>query len=141
MEGSSMPRNSDNYDLVMQIAAAQRMELGKKLPAGVWVQGRSGRFFQSVVYEGLSSLCFNNGRLGHKLEQCPNVQQQLVDGGRQPQSLPSAPHAAVERGAHLLQVRICSKSRTKARGRDELLSMEFSPADSNSFADMQPQIQ
>ena len=30
-----------------------------------------GRFEQSVVYEGIHSLCFSCGRIGHRKEACP----------------------------------------------------------------------
>ncbi|XP_028549945.1 uncharacterized protein LOC114579457 [Dendrobium catenatum] len=47
-----------------------RIELDKKLPLGVWVEGLHGRFFQKVEYEKVSTLCFNCGKLGHLNKAC-----------------------------------------------------------------------
>ncbi|KAI0524571.1 hypothetical protein KFK09_003948 [Dendrobium nobile] len=55
-----------------------RVELDKKLPLGVWVEGREGRFFQKVEYEKISSLCFQCGKIGHVAEYCPELKNRNV---------------------------------------------------------------
>lgn len=44
-----------------------QIDTGKPLITSIKV----GRLVQHVMYEGLSSLCFCYGRVGHKLENCP----------------------------------------------------------------------
>lgn len=47
-----------------------RADFAKPLPAGVWINGLFGRFFQKVEYEGIASICFKCGCAGHKAESC-----------------------------------------------------------------------
>lgn len=47
------------------------INLAKKLPPGVWVNGKHGNFFQPVEYEGISLLCFKCGMVGHKVDGGP----------------------------------------------------------------------
>lgn len=42
-----------------------------KLPLGVWVQGRCGKFFQQVEYEEIPLLCFKCDLVKHKVDSCP----------------------------------------------------------------------
>lgn len=43
----------------------------KKLPLGVWVNGKHSKFFQSFEYEGILLLCFKCGMVGHEIDTCP----------------------------------------------------------------------
>ncbi|KAI0522455.1 hypothetical protein KFK09_004834 [Dendrobium nobile] len=47
-----------------------RINLDEKLPLGVWVEGKLGKFYQSIDYERLPTFCFNCGKLGHLKEEC-----------------------------------------------------------------------
>ncbi|XP_020704048.1 uncharacterized protein LOC110115216 [Dendrobium catenatum] len=42
-----------------------RIEIDQSLPLGVWVESISGRFFQKVEYEKISSFYFQCGMIGH----------------------------------------------------------------------------
>ncbi|XP_020701446.1 uncharacterized protein LOC110113283 [Dendrobium catenatum] len=46
------------------------LNLDKKVPNSVWIEGMHGRSFQKVVYEKISSLCYHCGKLGHLKNQC-----------------------------------------------------------------------
>ncbi|XP_028554372.1 uncharacterized protein LOC114580578 [Dendrobium catenatum] len=48
-----------------------KIDLEKKLPNGVWVEGSAGRFFQRVEYEKVDLLCCHCGRVGHNKMECP----------------------------------------------------------------------
>ncbi|XP_020687221.1 uncharacterized protein LOC110103014 [Dendrobium catenatum] len=48
-----------------------KIDLEKKLPNGVWIDGLAGRFFQRVEYEKLNLLCYHCGRARHELNACP----------------------------------------------------------------------
>ncbi|KAI0492176.1 hypothetical protein KFK09_026442 [Dendrobium nobile] len=48
-----------------------KIDLEKKLPNGVWIDGLAGRFFQWVEYEKINLLCYQCGRAGHELKTCP----------------------------------------------------------------------
>ncbi|KAI0488519.1 hypothetical protein KFK09_028353 [Dendrobium nobile] len=47
-----------------------RIELEKKLPTGVWIEGIHERTYQRVEYEKLTSLCYQCGRVGHSKSVC-----------------------------------------------------------------------
>ncbi|KAK8955715.1 hypothetical protein KSP40_PGU004031 [Platanthera guangdongensis] len=38
--------------------------------AGIWVVGPFGNFYQKVEYEGVASICFHCGCMGHKIDKC-----------------------------------------------------------------------
>ncbi|XP_020703793.1 uncharacterized protein LOC110115032 [Dendrobium catenatum] len=48
-----------------------RIDLEKKLPNGVWVEGSAGRFFQRVEYEKIDLLFYQCGKVGHDDKICP----------------------------------------------------------------------
>ncbi|XP_028553176.1 uncharacterized protein LOC110103722 [Dendrobium catenatum] len=48
-----------------------KIDLEKKLPNGVWIDGLAGRFFQRVEYEKINLLCYHCGHAGHELKTCP----------------------------------------------------------------------
>ncbi|KAI0531042.1 hypothetical protein KFK09_000591 [Dendrobium nobile] len=47
-----------------------RVKIDQCLPLGVWVESISGRFFQKVEYEKISSFCFHCGMIGHMKSEC-----------------------------------------------------------------------
>ncbi|KAI0530940.1 hypothetical protein KFK09_000488 [Dendrobium nobile] len=47
-----------------------RIELEKKLPTGVWIEGIHGRTYQCVEYKKLTSLYYQCGRVGHSKSVC-----------------------------------------------------------------------
>ncbi|XP_020696269.1 uncharacterized protein LOC110109514 [Dendrobium catenatum] len=47
-----------------------RIKIDQCLPLGVWVESISGRFFQKVEYEKISSFCFQCGMIGHVKGEC-----------------------------------------------------------------------
>ncbi|XP_028555488.1 uncharacterized protein LOC114580865 [Dendrobium catenatum] len=47
-----------------------RIDLEKKVPNGVWVEGSAGRFFQRVEYEKIDLLCYQCGKVGHDNKIC-----------------------------------------------------------------------
>lgn len=47
------------------------INLAKKFPPEIWVNGKHGRFFQKFEYKGISLLCFQCGKIGHKIDRCP----------------------------------------------------------------------
>ncbi|PKU80352.1 hypothetical protein MA16_Dca005883 [Dendrobium catenatum] len=49
-----------------------KIDLEKKLPNGVWIDGTTGRFFQRVEYEKIHSLCYQCGCVGHDVKECPH---------------------------------------------------------------------
>ncbi|KAI0492218.1 hypothetical protein KFK09_026487 [Dendrobium nobile] len=48
-----------------------RIDLERKLPKGVWIEGLHWRSFQKVEYEKLTSLCYQCGRVGRNKVICP----------------------------------------------------------------------
>ncbi|KAI0524679.1 hypothetical protein KFK09_004061 [Dendrobium nobile] len=48
-----------------------RIDMEKKLPLGVWIEGIHGRTYQKVEYEKLTSLCYQCGKVGHNSGVCP----------------------------------------------------------------------
>ncbi|KAK8951230.1 Cold shock protein 1 [Platanthera zijinensis] len=48
-----------------------KADLSKPLPPGVWVHSKYQSFFQPTEYEGLSSLCYHCGCVGHSMKTCP----------------------------------------------------------------------
>ncbi|KAI0488501.1 hypothetical protein KFK09_028335 [Dendrobium nobile] len=49
-----------------------KIDLEKKLPNGVWVEGSAGRFFQRVEYEKDDLLFYQCGKVGHESKICPD---------------------------------------------------------------------
>ncbi|XP_020696614.1 uncharacterized protein LOC110109762 [Dendrobium catenatum] len=49
------------------------IDLEKKLPRGVRIEGIHGRTFQRVEYEKLNSLCYRCGKVGHSKDVCPDA--------------------------------------------------------------------
>ncbi|KAI0492143.1 hypothetical protein KFK09_026409 [Dendrobium nobile] len=49
-----------------------KIDLEKKLPNGVWVEGSAGRFFQRVEYEKVDLLCYQCGKVGHESKISPD---------------------------------------------------------------------
>ncbi|XP_028549414.1 uncharacterized protein LOC110100125 [Dendrobium catenatum] len=47
-----------------------RVPLNEKLPLGVWVEGLYGKFFQKIIYEGISKLCYECAFIGHTITAC-----------------------------------------------------------------------
>ncbi|XP_020684617.1 uncharacterized protein LOC110101167 [Dendrobium catenatum] len=47
-----------------------RVKLDEKLPLGVWIEGKLGKFYQNIVYERLPTFCFKCCKLGHLKEDC-----------------------------------------------------------------------
>ncbi|KAL0925536.1 hypothetical protein M5K25_003881 [Dendrobium thyrsiflorum] len=58
--------------------ACVRINFDSKLPAGIWVEGLNGRFFQKIEYEKISSFCYHCGKIGHCREVCSEL---LSNGG------------------------------------------------------------
>ncbi|XP_020701176.1 uncharacterized protein LOC110113087 [Dendrobium catenatum] len=56
-----------------------RIDLEKKLPRGVWIEGIHGRTFQRVEYEKLYSLCYCCGKVGHSKDVCPDAVIQIKE--------------------------------------------------------------
>ncbi|KAI0513418.1 hypothetical protein KFK09_009438 [Dendrobium nobile] len=54
-----------------EFARVYVIDLEKKLPNRVWVEGSAGRFFQRVEYEKVDLLCYHCGRAGHDKIECP----------------------------------------------------------------------
>ncbi|XP_020702193.1 uncharacterized protein LOC110113832 [Dendrobium catenatum] len=49
-----------------------RVDLKRKLPTGVWIEGIHEISFQRVEYEKLTSLRYQCGRVGHSKDKCPD---------------------------------------------------------------------
>ncbi|KAI0529238.1 hypothetical protein KFK09_001785 [Dendrobium nobile] len=45
-----------------------RIQLDNKLPLGVWVEGKAGRFYQRIENERVPNFCFKCGLIGHNIE-------------------------------------------------------------------------
>ncbi|XP_020680562.1 uncharacterized protein LOC110098169 [Dendrobium catenatum] len=68
-----------------------RMDLSRKLPPGVWINGIHGRFFQKVQYEGLQSCCFACGVVQHPSHFCSESASPLPSASTTaPPSVPAA---------------------------------------------------
>ncbi|XP_020694517.1 uncharacterized protein LOC110108283 [Dendrobium catenatum] len=65
LDGNSFKWGKREYALV-----CVRLNLDKKVPKGVWIEGIHGRSFQKVVHEKISSQCYHCGKLGHLKNQC-----------------------------------------------------------------------
>ncbi|XP_020700336.1 uncharacterized protein LOC110112450 [Dendrobium catenatum] len=48
------------------------MNLANKLQPGIWANGFNGKFYQKVEYEGIGTMCFGCGKVGHRREMCPS---------------------------------------------------------------------
>ncbi|KAI0519701.1 hypothetical protein KFK09_007159 [Dendrobium nobile] len=47
-----------------------RVPLDMKLPNRVWVEGLNGKFFQKILYEGITNICSKCGFIDHKSDKC-----------------------------------------------------------------------
>lgn len=75
------PLSLDNFtDLMRKTGFARvRMELNasKPLLPGVFIQGRNSMLWQQFVYENLPPVCFQCGRMGHTVEGCKFLEDNL----------------------------------------------------------------
>ncbi|XP_020692158.1 uncharacterized protein LOC110106566 [Dendrobium catenatum] len=61
-----------------------RVPLNEKLPLGVWVEGLSGKFFQKIIYEGISKLCYECDFIGHTIAECMIFKEKKVTSSVDP---------------------------------------------------------
>ncbi|KAI0488531.1 hypothetical protein KFK09_028366 [Dendrobium nobile] len=66
LDGNTFRRGKREFALI-----CVKIDLEKKLPNGVWIDGLAGRFFQWVEYEKINLLCYHCGRAGHELKTSP----------------------------------------------------------------------
>ncbi|KAL0912002.1 hypothetical protein M5K25_017943 [Dendrobium thyrsiflorum] len=68
----ALPRRLREIGDAMRVNSV-RIALDAQLPLGVWVEGSTGRFFQKLEYEKISSFCFKCGKIGHLIKDCSVV--------------------------------------------------------------------
>ncbi|PKU74865.1 Uncharacterized protein MA16_Dca005056 [Dendrobium catenatum] len=85
-----MDEHTSNWGKNSYARVCVRIDFSQKLTSGFWINGRSGRFFQRIQYEGLPQICFHCGHIGHNMEHCRTKSQQPSTTTHPPPALHTA---------------------------------------------------